>query len=289
MTREQYLQSVGELVHSNDRPATGLKASTLGNLILRSLPEHWNRHGFLTLKEVLQELERRGQLRMGLDSQKMLAVWSTVPPKATEVRQQAPVGPSPRDSRDRSMSFPRLRREVWVAFVNALPPGLRFMHRRTGVIQMGQAFSPNGDENGWVPITPIPQEQQKQWALELVNQFHLEDVRDAINDPMWHLRFAVALKGSRTDALTHWNRVRSTNVGEIVSAWCEQNRVPRDLVLDTQVRTTRTSEEGTGHADVGADVRQRVLDALSRMPTHELLEIPIPSKYLLTGHESDPI
>lgn len=269
MTREEYLNAVAQLIRSSDRATTtGLKASTLGNLILQSLPDRWQQHGYFALKELLLDLQGRGELRVGVDAQKVLAVWAAKPTvDGTVVK-----APS---------AFFRLKGDIWNAFVNAMPPGLRFINRTTGAVIMGQAHVPSG-ENGWVPIPQLSAETQKGWARELISLHGLDDLREALGEPMWHLRFSEKLRQMRPDVIPQWNRMRTVKVGEAVSTWCEQNHVARELVVDDRQRVSVVTPHAPPSAGAKAPdtVRQQVLNALARMPTSELLEIRIPAKYL---------
>lgn len=270
MTREDYLDAVLQLIRSNNQSTAGLKASTLGNLILRSLPDHWTRHGYSALKDLLQELEHRGQVSIGLDAQKMLAIWVKGEHRGTRTK---PI---------------RLRREIWVAFVNQLPRGLRFMNRETGVVLMGQLALPMGD-NEWIPIQPLSSDIQKNWAWEMISEFQLDDFRDTLADPLWYLSFPQQLRQSRRDMLTQWNRIRSTKILEAVQAWCTQHGIPIDLITEARPSTSDTdTEKATVLTNsTGDNTRQLLLDALARMPTQELLEIPIPGKYLFSDRQRE--
>jgi hypothetical protein len=269
MTREEYLHAVSQLIRSSDRAApagTGLKASTLGNLILRALPDHWTRHGYPVLKELLIDLKNRGAITMALDAQKMLAVW------VSESCQEVPAPEAP-------ARFLRLKREIWAAFVKPTPPGLRFLQRTTGAVLMGQTRPPP-DHGAWVPIPVLSEETQKGWARELLAQFQLDTVRDALGDALWYLRLPEALRQVRPDALVQWNRIRSTKVAAAAAIWCKANNIAPELVVDDpHQRTTQTPR--VSRAPRERDVRQQVLNALTQMSTEELLNLPIPARYLL--------
>src|SRR2546430_17034632 len=74
--REQYLHDVCALILRVDRSGTGIKASTLGNLILRVLGSPWHEHGFSTLKSMLETLSARGKIRIGPDAQGQFSAWA---------------------------------------------------------------------------------------------------------------------------------------------------------------------------------------------------------------------
>jgi hypothetical protein len=275
MTREEYIHAVSHLIRSSDRAAptgAGLKASTLGNLILRALPDHWTRHGYPTLKEMLLDLRDRELITVGTDSQKMLAVWIT-----ESFQVPAPEPPA---------QLQRLKREIWAAFVKPTPPGLRFLQRTTGAVLMGQVRPPL-DHGGWVPIPVLSEETQKGWAKELLGQSHIDGVRGALDEPMWYLRLPEMLRRFRPEALPQWNRIRSTKVAAAVAIWCKANNIPIELVADDGARQRPTSltpgaSRGPPRTTGDRDVRQQVLSALALMSTEELLNLSIPAKYLLS-------
>src|SRR5579862_2239898 len=121
MTRDEYLLAVTQLIRNTDVASTGLRASTLGNLILRSLPQHWREHGYLALKDLLAELHRRGQAVVGEDPKGMLSVRVPAPAQAIAAT-QTKAWPK----------FVRLRTEIWRAFVDPVPAGERFLHTISG-------------------------------------------------------------------------------------------------------------------------------------------------------------
>jgi len=103
MTRDEYLNSVSLLIRNGDRRDVGVKASTLGNWILRVLP-HWSKLGYPMLKALLEDLRIRGLVRVENDSHQQLTVWVVGQPRVDAAPKQ---------------SFHRIRRDVWAAFVNA--------------------------------------------------------------------------------------------------------------------------------------------------------------------------
>jgi hypothetical protein len=272
MNRDEFLQAVSQLIANSDTAGAGIKASTLGNLILRSLPDHWNQHGYPRLSDLLAELSQMGAVRVGNDAQGALTAWST----GTGLRQRRP-------ERER---FQRLRKDVWLAFVSATPPGRRMLHRTTGAVLMGQNDS--SPEDGWIRISPISQDEQMSWARELIDSNHLDSLTPILNSPTWYLAFAQGLRDQRSDLLPEWNRLRSSKVSQAVRHWCGENGVDWELVTDkapTQSPVQPTS--GLTALPVKGDVRQVILSALAKMSTEDLLEIPIPAKYLLDASITD--
>jgi hypothetical protein len=267
MTREEYLKAVSQLINQADTTGTGIKGPTLGNLILRSIPGHWNQIGYSTLTQLLTDVAAGGSIRIGQnpDDNKTLTAWAQLPvADLTAVPSSA-------------ARFERLKREVWVAFVNASPPGARFFHRRSGYVVMGQR-SPPQPVDDWIEIPLISEETQKAWARELITAHQLESLRETLGSPLWYAKFRDELRKLRPELLAQWNRIRSTRVAETVGRWCRQQGIAQDIVsarpqAETPLRTAQYVNDRSA--------RQKILDALGKMSTHELLSIPIPGKYLI--------
>ena len=82
--------------------------------------------------------------------------------------------------------------------------------------------------------------------------------------------------------MTQWNRMRTGRVVEFVEKWCAENSVPLASVMDTGSSSVHPQQIAP-HTRIDESVRHQVLDALARMTTEELLEIPIPAKHLIGG------
>lgn len=219
MNNDEFLQAVSQLIANSDTAGAGIKASTLGNLILRSLPDHWNQHGYPRLSDLLAALGQMGAIRVGNDARGALTAWSS--------------GAAPRPRPQERERFQRLRKDVWLAFANATPPGQRWLQRTTGDVLMGQSRSPQ--EDGWVEIAPVTQEAQKTWARELIQLHQLDWLAGTLDSPAWYLAFAEELRKTRPNLLPEWNRLRSSKVAEAVRQWCGQNSVAWDLVMDKPI------------------------------------------------------
>jgi hypothetical protein len=259
MTRDEFVEAVAHLIHQNDRSGAGIKASTLGNLLLRSLSDHWQMHGFAKLKDLLNVLSERGAVRIDSDAQGMLAVWAIAKPQ----QRAKPSLPSR-----------RLNKDAWAAFVNTLPRGSRFLQRGSGRVLLGQAEAPAPGAD-WVQIQAIPNEVQKSWAREFLEVEGLNEMVGLLEQPQWFMRLRNELLRTRPDLLKRWNSLRSAKVAEAVEHWSSENNIEPCLLFKsiTQPKEKRTQ-------------RDRVLDALKRMSTDELLQIPIPAKYIILNDTS---
>src|SRR5215831_11201146 len=120
MSKQQYLLAVLEIIQGSPQSQTGLRASTLGNLTLRKLPHlHWNLFGWPALKDLLLDLQSQGRVRLIHDAKQMLAVTIDPLPIAAATAAAAAIRPA-------SM---RLRRDIWAAFINLRPVGMRYLNR----------------------------------------------------------------------------------------------------------------------------------------------------------------
>jgi hypothetical protein len=255
MTRDEYLQAVSQFIHSNIRADAGMKASTLGNLLLRSLPESWHRHDFTALKDVLQELERRGIVRIDNDAKGALAVW------AIGARAPAANG-QPSDK--------RLRKDVWAAFVNALPHGRRFFQRSSGEIVQGQVEPPSSTA-GWIEIPRITDDTQKSWARDFL-ETRQPDLRPILNQATWFLRLPEEFRRINSSLLPQWHAHRSKHVIEFVALWAKDNAIDMaHLIENSQALRRKAKPE--------YDMRRRILSAIERMTTEELMDIPIRARH----------
>lgn len=90
---------------------------------------------------------------------------------------------------------------------------------------------------------------------------------------------------------SEWHQFRAQLVADSISAWATKNQVHlANIVRDPQPRYEQHGSErlyqrraGNSTPDDGseASLRARVLDALARMPTSELLRLRVPAEYLL--------
>jgi hypothetical protein len=163
--------------------------------------------------------------------------------------------------------------------VNAHPPGLRFFNRVTGQISLGNAQVPDLKAD-WVAIPVIKEDQQKEWARALIVELQLDSMRECLGDPKWYLRLPAELRAVNPIYLSRWNAVRTSHVAEIVENWAQEHSVPRELILRVPPPPEKLPPIDTTESRA-EPVRERVLAAISRMTTEQLLEIPIPAKYLL--------
>jgi hypothetical protein len=274
MSRDEFLDSVNQIIITNERSGAGLKASVLGVLILKSLRVHWNDFGFHTLKTVLQELEGRSQVRIGYDEKNVYTVWplvtATAPISLVHTVQSLPSQPT----------NDRLKKGVWIAFVNALPQGRRFIHRATGATRMGLFEVPH-PESEWTEIHRIGDDVQRTWAREFLDNKLLGNnllLREALNDGPWFMTFRDRLRAMDPQLLSQWNSRRSARVKTYVDEWCAKKGLDPQLMREKNEAVGQLGEQPEKGVSTES-AREHILAALARMPTPELLQIPIAGKY----------
>lgn len=269
MELAEYLDSVLQIIRSNGFKLEGFKASTLGALIRRALPDDdWRDHGFPTLKSLLQHIEQNSSaITTGNDSSGAFAVWiKTRPPEAISTALARKYSP--------------LKKEIWLAFVSAQPLGKRFIHRTSGTVRMGLRESPHPAEQ-WVEIVPVSDNEQRRWAESFIESNCADSaLKISLDSPHWFSLFASALRNLDPGLARNWNRSRSERISKHVTACFEKHKLDPAIAF---VQANSTVSEPPVADKKGTDERARVvlLAAIARMSTNELAQLPIPARYLL--------
>jgi hypothetical protein len=272
MQVDEYVDVVYQIIKTHER-ADGVKASALGQLIRRALPsEPWTVYGFHSLKDVLAPLEQRGLIRMD-GRGGTLAIWLT-----EKEDQQVPLASATR-------KYSPLKKEIWLAFAVPRPPGKRYMHRTHGLIRMGLSESPHPADR-WVEIEQIADDKQKTWAKAFATALggKFLSATGALEDPSWFTQFGKALREIDRDKGHQWNVTRTEKVSACVADWCEKHKIDTSLVFEQRaprVASVATEIEANTKPGNQGTAREVLLGALSRMPTHELSQLPIPPHYIL--------
>jgi hypothetical protein len=267
MDASEYVDVVLQTIHANLRPQEGLiTAARLGYVLRRDHPEvSWQRFGYPSLKSFLEYLQTQALVTICHTEKEALAVAPT---------EQVPAATAPRLNRS-------LRRPFWIAFVLETPPGRRFIHRPSGTVRMAESEEPSPPSE-WVEVEPIPQETQREWALEFVRTHcpnELAAVESIIQEEDWYLKVPEVLDQEQKRQL---NRHRSGHVASYVESWCRRNGIDPSFAFE-QPQQKHAAPMAVPRT--GEPIRDQVLRALAKMPTHELLELPIPLKYVLAVKE----
>jgi hypothetical protein len=269
VTREEYVDSVFQIIKNNERPTFGLSAAALGQLIIKSLGVHWSEQGYQRLNLLLKELVDTKRIITSEPTKGALTVHTV---KSVEP-------PSPGESRQ----LPFLRSEVWHAFVNSRPHGRRFIDRNRGILRMGLDEAPTPPDQ-WVEIKRVTEEMQKGWFCEFMAAKELtgdSQLRDDLGHAMWFVKVPKRLRAINPDFVKQWNWARSEQVTQHVFNWCDENTLSRSLVMRLKQPAEAPAPAPAVAEPVTVNIRENILSALTLMSTDELLSLPIPARYLL--------
>jgi hypothetical protein len=119
---------------------------------------------------------------------------------------------------------------------------------------------------------------QRMWAREFLDENLLgtnASLREALHDGPWFMTFRDRLRMMNPQLLAQWNSRRSARVKTYVDEWCAKNGLNPQSVREKN-ESVEQPEKGVPRESA----RELILAALARMPTPELLQIPIAGKYL---------
>jgi hypothetical protein len=164
------------------------------------------------------------------------------------------------------------------------------MNRRTGEVWLLPQLPP-GDQDQWVGIDVIPQEEQRRWAMDYLREIGREEdgeLHEIIGTPEWFRTFTAAIRSRAPHALSGWNRLRSQRVQMHVEAWAERSEVPQGIIFEPR-RSARPVSVYRGSVEMqnrsighnGDELREALLGAIGQMTTQELMAIPVPARYLV--------
>jgi hypothetical protein len=273
VTFDQYARSVVDLIRSNLHPVDRTVTAARLGLLLRQGGGDWALHGYRSLKDLLTELERRGFVRAEVTPKGALAV---------SVHDQGlpPTMPGPASAE----SIPPLRKTIWLAFIAEHQYGRRFLRKATGDVRVGDHGIPDASGQ-WIEIVPITSDQQKRWAEEFLRSKDFGQragFEAALASPDWYKELPRKLAVIDPEFAKEWNRLRSRRVAEYVLEFFRRNGIDPALATEpARPRPTALIDPARVTPVRGSNARARVLAALQKMPTSELLEISIPAKYLV--------
>jgi hypothetical protein len=275
----EYIDLTVQLIRSNAMPPEHtVTAARLGALLRQSEPtSDWRMHGYPAFKDFLQELQKRHLVQLGESAKGALVL--RLKEKSFALEASTPA----------VSTFNPLTKPFWVAFVVEQPRGRRFFHRPSGNIRMGAATAPSpGDE--WVEILPVSDQTQHDWAEEFLRNRGLlgrEELKQVLNETEWFKMLPGRLAEIEPPLARAWNRERSTRVSEAVKLWCTTHGISPSVAFqsDSKPAPPKISDSRSivskPSFSATRSPRDRVLAALSQLPTEYLLEIPIPAKYLI--------
>ncbi|MCY3820211.1 MAG: hypothetical protein OXH52_12745 [Gammaproteobacteria bacterium] len=229
---------------------------------------------------MLHLMEDQGLLRIDETSRGAFAI--KLEDKEPPVR-----GPTTASGDSRSMSNQLLRSEVWRAFVMEEPPGRRFLNKESAEVLAGLQEPPSPSED-WIELAPVPAETQRDWAKEFLGELGLmsnSKILDSLVADDWYRTFRLALGEHSPALVAEWNRRRSSLVTQQVRQWCNENGLSHTIAFRNRVRIERLPPShpllGSNLQWDEAALRSIVIKAFEGAPIEWLLDVSIPSKYIL--------
>ena len=169
----------------------------------------------------------------------------------------------------RQDSQPRIREDIWFAFMSFPRQGIRREYNReTGRV----LYLPENTEtaNG-VLITPFTKEQQIEWRKEFTKTVDAglrESLEQALGAHNAFREFSISLK-LQPDLMKKWNVFLLSKVEPVISAWAEQNKIP------TETWRQRKTEWRDNQ-------RRALYRLLDEVPVEDLLETKVPLRWFLS-------
>ena len=292
MRTEDIIDSVVRIIssHSQDPDRLPVTAARIGLLLRRSFGRPiWKEIGHPSLKSFLEELERRGVLRIGETEHGALAVQFG---DSGDFLLSPPAVQS--DGRD--MPSRPLLKPYWIAFALGIPKGRRFIKPETSELMIGKDEEFQADK-GWIEVAPIADDEQRGWAKQFLDDKNIEisgNLGKVLESDEWYREFPKELRSIRWSLVSEWNRERSQKVAQYVKNWCKENGIPIDSAFQSPPHKTKSLRKRSASADdrerfqEEAAVRLLVLGALDAASTDWLLELPIPMKYVIQALKNSP-
>ncbi len=264
-------QTVRKLQSSSS--TNSVDVAYLGNALLKD-QNSWKDHGFGRLSEALEQLQRNGLAEVFRDEKGSLHVRTVAEPV------DLGAVPQPLSLPQHQARFRPLRSQVWFAFTTPLPSGQqRLINRRTGAI-LGGAGPPTDSRDDWAPVVPVDEDEQRRWAQEFLDAEPVEgDDKELLDTALqvvdWYRQFPARLDERRR---RNWNRRRSERVIEYAKSWAREHRVTEDALF---VAAAPSSGE-LHRPPVGpTDLRRALLDVVAKLPTDDLLALPIQARLVI--------
>lgn len=212
---------------------------------------------------------------------------------------QAPQRPLEAGSSVPSGHVPRIRQDLWKAFVDWSPTYERFYDRAQdvayrvpateselegGEIKMLRREREKNPER-FVAIEPVSMETQLDWMRRFV----------ADQRPEVQIALLPALDGARPlrdfsltvrrtpEAAVGWQRARLQRVREAIEAWASDHRVVLDMHATSNTQHGRPApESGRSPAALNEKLlRDRIHSAVDAMSVSELLDLPIRARHIV--------
>lgn len=284
MEQSEYLEEVVRIVRTNLHPGKQwITAAALGTYLRNAHPTvSWKDFGYRNLAEFLNDTSPISTLKVVLTDKGALAV--------TLDNHSAVV------ATHHVETYNPLRKAVWEAFALPAPPGKRFMNRLNGSVRIGLEAAPSPADE-WVELEKIGLAEQKRWGVEFVEERLLESpfagqATQLLESSAWHPhQFGLELEALHEGWMRQWNRYRTSCVSRYVKNWLLAQNLPIEWAFQTKLTTADSfvADRGVPHSDhqgSAEETKKLILSALSLMSAEQLLEIPIPSRFILSALSS---
>src|SRR5262249_52500000 len=135
-------------------PNAEIKAAIVGTL-LKAHGLDWAPQGYSKLRDLLNDLETRGQVRVGFDQKRALTVYVGSQPKPVAALQLAPTAAPSSAPKLIAPRFRPLKRTVWDAWVNDRLTVERRIDPASGTVWWLTNPTPPRSAERWLDVRPI--------------------------------------------------------------------------------------------------------------------------------------
>ncbi|MEX1042318.1 MAG: hypothetical protein WDZ51_16925 [Pirellulaceae bacterium] len=190
-------------------------------------------------------------------------------------------------------SAPRLRPDIWRAFVFVDTGMASFFNRSRGEVRSTSRRSPERYEElksdpEFVLIDPIQAGVQQEWMREYLKKHAQLNKADApIEQGQWWVDFPLWLRETDPTLEREWNQFRSGKIYSHITAWANQNNVDVTMVRTQQkpapahCRSPRVGGKFTGPTEDAELIKKAIIAALAEMPLEQLENLSIPIRFVI--------
>lgn len=283
MELSEYLNEVVRIVRANLQPVNRwVTAAALGTLLRNAYPNvNWKEFGYRSLFELLSDPQLAASLKIIKTDKGALAVALSDEHALSATQHVETYNP--------------LRKIIWEVFTLPSPPGRRFMNRLNGSVRIGLDAAPSPADD-WVEVEKIGLAEQKRWAESFVEERAdepgvTEAVKAMVASPSWHPhQFGHEMNRISDGLMRQWNRYRTSRVSGFVKQWLSVQNLPIEWAFQTKtgfaVGSPESAMESIEAQHAPEETKKLILAALSLMSVEQLLDIPIPSRFIIAALSS---
>lgn len=261
-------------------------AAALGMHLRKAHPSvDWKSYGFKKLSDLLADPFFSSTLELVKTEKGALAV--------------AVISKNTQGSTPHVETYNPLRKAVWEAFTLPSPPGRRFFNRLSGAVRIGLDATPTPADD-WIELEKVGLPEQRRWAECFVEEQlkdipSVDDARNLVHLHTWHPhQFGLELEKLSEGLMRQWNLYRSARVSAYVKKWLADQNLPIDWAFQTKLSLPEPAQVETSSLPWAQEAlrcspeetKRLILAALSQLPVEQLLEIPIPSRLILSALSS---